>query len=52
MAMRSAEMDAVNKYFASGGTREGLSRGTLSPPTLIGLTAEQIDAGRQLRPER
>ena len=52
VAMRSAEMDVVNKYFESGGTREGLARSALSPPTFIGLTAEQIDAGRQLRPER
>ncbi len=44
--LRSAEMNAVNQYFESGGTREGLAGGTLSPPTFIGLTAEQIAAGR------
>ena len=46
LTMRSAEMSAVNRYFESGGTREGLAGGTLSPPTFIGLTAEQIAAGR------
>jgi len=51
VALRSAEMDVLNQYFESGGTREGLARGALSPPTFIGLSAEQIDAGRQLRPQ-
>lgn len=46
VAMRSAEMDVVNRYFESGGTLEGLAGSALSPPTLIGLTAEQIEAGR------
>lgn len=46
VTLRSAEMGAVNKYFESGGTREGLADSTLSPPTFIGLTAEQIAAGR------
>jgi hypothetical protein len=44
--LRSAEMGAVNKYFESGGTREGLARSTLGSPTFIGLTAEQIAASR------
>ncbi len=43
---------AFIQHFESGGTREGLARSALSPPTFIGLTAQQIDAGRQLRPER
>jgi hypothetical protein len=46
VTMRSAEMHAVNQYFESGGTREGLAGGALGPPTLIGVTAEQIAAGR------
>lgn len=41
---RSAEMRVVNQYFKSGGTE--LAGCTLSPPTFIGLTAEQIAAGR------
>jgi hypothetical protein len=44
--MRSAEMHAVNQYFESGGTREGLAGSKLGPPTLIGVTAEQIAASR------
>lgn len=46
VTLRSAEMNAVNQYFESGGTREGLTGSTLGPPTFIGLTAEQIVAGR------
>jgi hypothetical protein len=46
VTLRSAEMHAVNQYFESGGTREGLAGGTFSPPTLIGVTAEQIAASR------
>jgi hypothetical protein len=46
VTLRSAEMNAVNQYFESGGTREGLAGSTLGPPTFIGLTAEQIAAGR------
>ena len=46
VTLRSAEMNAVNQYFHSGGTREGLADSTLGPPTFIGLTAEQIAAGR------
>jgi hypothetical protein len=46
VTLRSAEMNAVNQYFESGGTREGLSDSKLGPPTFIGLTAEQIAAGR------
>jgi hypothetical protein len=41
---RSAEIRVVNEYFKSGGTE--LAGATLSPPTFIGLTAEQIIAGR------
>jgi hypothetical protein len=44
--LRSAEMNAVNQYFESGGTCEGLAGGTIGPPTFIGLTAEQIAAAR------
>jgi hypothetical protein len=47
VTMRSAEMDAVNQYFASGGTREGLAVSTLGPPTLLGVTAEQIAVSRR-----
>ena len=43
---RSAEMQVVNQYFESGGSREGLAGSTLGPPTLIGVTAEQIAATR------
>jgi hypothetical protein len=46
VTLRSAEMNVVNQYFESGGTREGLAGSTLSPPTFIGLSAEQIAAGR------
>lgn len=46
LTLRSAEMNAVNQYFVSGGTREGLAGSTLGPPTFIGLTAEQIAASR------
>jgi hypothetical protein len=46
VTMRSAEMNAVNQYFESGGTREGLAGSTLGSPTLIGITAEQIAASR------
>jgi hypothetical protein len=44
--LRSAEMNVVNQYFKTGGTPEGLASSTLGPPTLIGITAEQIGAGR------
>jgi hypothetical protein len=43
---RSAEINAVNKYFESGGTREGLAESKLGPPTFLGVTAEQIAASR------
>jgi hypothetical protein len=46
VSMRSAEMHAVNQYFESGGTREGLADATLGPPALIGVTAEQIATSR------
>ena len=46
ITLRSAEMHAVNQYFESGGTREGLASSTLGPPTLIGVTADQIAACR------
>lgn len=46
VTLRSAEMSAVNQYFKAGGTREGLADSTLGPPTFIGLTVEQIAAGR------
>ncbi len=46
VTLRSAEMNVVNKYFESGGTSERLAGSTLGPPTFIGLTAEQIAAGR------
>jgi hypothetical protein len=46
VTLRSAEMNAVNQYFESGGTREGLAGSTLGPPTLLGITTEQIAAGR------
>jgi len=47
VTMRSAEMNAVSNYFEAGGTREGLAGSTLGPPTIIGVTAEQIVASRQ-----
>jgi hypothetical protein len=40
----SAEIRVINEYFKSGGTE--LAGATFSPPTFIGLTAEQIIAGR------
>lgn len=46
VTLRSAEMNAVNQYFESGGTLEGFADSTLGPPTLIGVTAEQIAASR------
>lgn len=46
VTIRSAEMNAVNNYFESGGTREGLAESTLGPPTFIGITKEQITASR------
>lgn len=46
VTLRSAEMDVINQYFEAGGAREGLVACTFSPPTLIGLTAEQIAASR------
>jgi hypothetical protein len=48
VTIRSAEMNAVNQYFECGGTREGLAGGTLGPPTLIGITAEQIAVSRRI----
>jgi len=48
VSMRSAEMNAVNNYFDSGGTREGLAGSTLGPPTFIGIKAEQIAASRKI----
>jgi hypothetical protein len=47
LTMRSAEIDAVNQFFEAGHTKEELAEGTLGPPTLIGITAEQIMACRQ-----
>ena len=46
VVLRSAEMNVINQYFESGGTREGLAASTLGPPTFIGITAEQIVASR------
>jgi hypothetical protein len=46
VTMRSAEMNAVNQYFESGGTRKGLAGSTLGPPSFLGVTAEQIAASR------
>ncbi len=46
VTIRSAEMNAINQYFESGGTREGLAGCTLGPPTFGGLTAEAIAASR------
>lgn len=46
VVMRSAEIAAVNRYFAAGGTREGLAGSTLSPLMFIRITAEQIGASR------
>lgn len=46
VSMRSAEMDAINKYFDAGGTREGLAGTTVGPSSLLSLTAEQIVASR------
>ena len=46
LTRRSAEMHAINQYFESSGTREGLAASTLGPPTLISITAEQIAANR------
>ena len=48
VSRRSAEMNAVNNYFQSGGTRRGLAGSTLGPPTFIGITAEQIRASRRI----
>lgn len=46
VTLRSAEMNTVNQYFESGGTREGLADSSLGPPTFIGITAEQIAGSR------
>jgi hypothetical protein len=48
VSMRGAEMNAVNNYFESGGTCEGLAGSTLGPPTFIGIKAEQIAASRRI----
>lgn len=46
VTLRSAEMAAINQYFESGGTREGLVGCTIGPPTFIGLMVEQIAGSR------
>jgi len=47
LTLRSAEMNAVNQFFEAGHTKEELAQGSLGPPTLIDVTAEQIAASRQ-----
>ena len=47
LTLRSAEMNAVNKFFEAGHTAEQLAEASLGPPTLIGVTAEQIAASRR-----
>lgn len=47
LTLRSAEMNALNKFFEAGNTAEELAGATLGPPTLIGVTAEQIAASRR-----
>jgi hypothetical protein len=47
VTQRSAEMNAVNRFFEAGGTIEQLAEGSLGPPTFIGVTAEQIAASRR-----
>lgn len=46
---RSAEMNAVNRFFEAGHTIEELAGSSLGSPTLIGITLEQIVASRQAR---
>ena len=46
LTLRSAEMGAVNQFFKAGHTASELAEGSLSPPTLIGVTAEQIASSR------
>jgi hypothetical protein len=48
VTLRSAEMNAVNQFFEAGGTVEKLAGSTFSPPTVIGITIEQIAASRQI----
>jgi hypothetical protein len=48
LILRSAEMNAVNQFFEAGGTADELAGSTLGPPTLIGITIEQIAASRQI----
>ncbi|HEV3235599.1 MAG TPA: hypothetical protein VGZ25_01340 [Gemmataceae bacterium] len=43
---RSAEMNALNKFFEAGHTIEELKRSSIAAPILIGLTAERIAASR------
>jgi hypothetical protein len=46
VTQRSAEMDAVNKYFEAGNTLEELKGARIAAPILIGPTAEQLGARR------
>jgi hypothetical protein len=47
VTQRSAELNAVNQYFYSGGTNEELADAKLGSPTFIGISAEQIVASRK-----
>jgi hypothetical protein len=47
LTSRSAEMNAVNQFFEAGHSAEDLAEGSLGPPTLIGVTVEQIAASRR-----
>ncbi len=47
ITMRSAEMDAVNRFLEAGHTLKDLAGGTMSRPFFVGVTAEQIVASRR-----
>jgi hypothetical protein len=47
VTLRSAEMNAVNKFLEAGHTTAELAGSRLGPPTFIGITAELIAASRR-----
>jgi hypothetical protein len=46
VTQRSAEMNAVNKFFHAGHTRKELMGSSITSPIHVGVTAEQIAASR------
>ena len=49
ITLRSAEMDAINKFFKAGHSVKDLVGSCLRTPILPGVTAEEIDGSRQSR---